>query len=279
MTDRNGLQSRRAAAVSWSMQARRIEASVMTSLHELRAIEHERIADEHKAIEEARAAERAARELADNQRADAAQAKQRAVREEQIRIEHARVAAEREAWLHINAVEAAERARHGAALDEQRLHQEIELRRQEVARKRPAWMLAVTAIAVAAGLALAWFAIDSAHQSQVAIDKKTRAEQTAFLARQDADKSRLELEQVQRDLQDLDAKLTAASHRLDIAVTRAEQERLQAEMRQMSKVRAALADQLEKKRLRDEANERRRGFDARECAKTALGCMGSPKTH
>jgi hypothetical protein len=255
------------------MQARRIEASVMTSLTELRAIEQERIADERRVIEVARAAEVAARELAERQRVEAKDARERAERDEQLRIEQARIAAEREAWLRIEQVEAAERARHAAALEQHRIEQELELRRAEVAKKRPTWMLAVTAIAVAAGFALAWFAVTSAEDSKISSGKQAQAEKVAALAKQESAQARMALEQVERDAKDIDAKLSAAQHRLDVAVTRAEQERAQQELLQIRKDRAALD-----KRIADDKAERERikrlgGFHARECSKTALGCM------
>ena len=65
----------------------------------------------------------------------------RAERDELRRIEDAKIAAEREAWLRVEAASAAERARHAIALEEHRIAQELELRRAEVAKTRPTWML------------------------------------------------------------------------------------------------------------------------------------------
>src|SRR3954464_10397781 len=50
--------------------------------------------------------------------------------------------------MRVESAEAAERQRQQAALEQQRLQQEMELRRAEVAKKRPTWMLAVTGIAL-----------------------------------------------------------------------------------------------------------------------------------
>src|SRR5262249_42633942 len=143
----------------------RFEPSVLASLHELKAIEEQRIADERAVVERARADELEARRAAEQARVDAEEARLRAERDERIRIEEARVAAEREARLRVEAHEASERARHQAELDHHRLEQEMELRRAEVAKKRPTWMLAVTGLAVCGGIALAVFAYERAQQA------------------------------------------------------------------------------------------------------------------
>jgi len=78
----------------------------------------------------------------------------RAERDEVLRIETARENAEREARMRVESAEAMERNRVQAALEQQRLQQEMELRRAEVAKKRPTWMLAVTGVALVAAIGL-----------------------------------------------------------------------------------------------------------------------------
>src|SRR5258706_11460446 len=168
----------------------RNEGSLLASLSELRAIEQQRLADEQAARERTRTAEAAAKAAQDHARIEAAEAKLRAERDAQLQIEAARLAAEREARLHVESVEAAERALHQAELEHDRLRQEMELRRAEVARKRPTWMLAVTALAVCAGLGLGVFAYQRAQQAADANEAQQRAVALADQAHKDAEDSR-----------------------------------------------------------------------------------------
>src|SRR3954468_12861947 len=141
------------------MQARqeRFEGSLMTSLAELRAIEEERIAAERAALVGDADARRRAIEDTERQAREAAEAKIAAAHAEQVRIAREREDAERQARMHVEAAAAAEHARHAAALEQEWMAQELDLRRQEVARKRPTWMIAVTVVAVLAAGGLSWF--------------------------------------------------------------------------------------------------------------------------
>lgn len=98
-----------------------------------------------------------------------------------LAIEEARLAAEREARMKVEAAEAAERARHQAALEEQRLAQEMEIARELARRTKPKWMLAVTVGAVLAASGLTWFAIDrmraAAEADRIAEDAHRQAEE------------------------------------------------------------------------------------------------------
>src|SRR5262249_35614528 len=151
---RFAMQSAVRCAVTSAM---RIESSILASLSELRAIEQERIADERAAVERARAAEVEAKRVAEQARLDAEQARIRAEREQRMRIEQARLDAEREARMKVMAAEAAERARLETALEHQRVAEELELRRAEIAKKRPTWMLVVTGVALVATIAFGWY--------------------------------------------------------------------------------------------------------------------------
>lgn len=182
----------------------------MTSLAELRAIEEERIAAERAAvIAEVEARKRAIARAAEQAAAEA-EARIAAAREEELRVARERERAEREARMHVEAVEAAERARLAAALEQERTAQELDLRRQEVAKKRPTWMIAVTLGAVLAAGALTWFGIDRYEQSQQALAQKDEADRQAKAAREEAEAARVRLAALEGDLQVLDSKVGAA---------------------------------------------------------------------
>jgi hypothetical protein len=180
----------------------RIEGSVMTSLAELRSIEEQRMVSEHAARiakDEARvlakvAAEQAIRDAEDKRIADE--------RAAALAIEEARVTAEREARMRVEAAEAAERARHQAALDEQRLAQEIELRRAEVAKKRPTWMVAVTIGALLVAAALTWFAVDR-------MNAASEADRIAKEAHERSMQAKATMVALQGQIHDLDAQTVA----------------------------------------------------------------------
>jgi len=130
------------------------QESVVASLHELRAIEQQRIADELAA----RAAQDAAREAA--RRADEARlaAEARAVRDavlaEAARREADAEAVRRAAEVAIACAEATARARAEAELHAERMAEEMRIRREQVARTRPIGLLAVITALVLAGAAL-----------------------------------------------------------------------------------------------------------------------------
>lgn len=182
----------------------------MSSLAELRVIEEERVAAERAALAAADDTRRRDIELAEQRRLDVEARRIQADRDAVLALEHARVQAEREIRLQAEVAEAAERARHQATLDEQRLTQEMELRRAEVARKRPTWMLAVTAFALLAGVGSSAFAVERQHAMNDALAAKGISERDRQAAREDAREARQELEAVQTSLKNLEARVTVA---------------------------------------------------------------------
>src|SRR5688572_1600028 len=110
-------------------QGEKRENSVLFSLRELRQIEENRVQEEDAAVKNAEQARIKAKEDAERARREAEEAKIHAEREHQRQLEDAKLASEREARLRVESAEAAERARQQAALEQQRMQQEMELRR------------------------------------------------------------------------------------------------------------------------------------------------------
>ncbi len=183
----------------------------MTSLAELREIEQERIASERAAITAEVEGRKRALIEAEQRAKDAAEAKVVAERTEEIRIAREREQAERQARMHVEAVEATERARLAAALEQERTVQELDLRRQEVAKKRPTWMVAVTIGAVLAAGALTWFGIGRLQQAEAANAQERIALAQAADARRERD---VALEQMNQ----MDVQLAELSKRVDKAM-------------------------------------------------------------
>ncbi|MBA3458131.1 MAG: hypothetical protein H0T42_33935 [Deltaproteobacteria bacterium] len=228
----------------------------MSSLAELRLIEEERVAAERAALVAAEETRRRDIELAQQRQRDQEARRVQADRDAALALEHARVQAEREIRMQAEVAEAGERARHQAVLDEQRLAQEMELRRAEVARKRPTWMVAVTAFAVLASVGSSAFAIDRQRAIDDAVAAKQVSERDRQAARDDARGSRQELEAVQAALKNLENRVTAALVEVkkaqdakDLAVAAANLRRINAE-------NAAVQDRIDAKAAKDRHDKR-----------------------
>ena len=183
------------------------EHSVLSSLGELRAIEQERIASERAEIERAKLEVVEIAKAEEAARREAEEAKLRAEREERIRVAEARAAAERDARLRAEAVEAAERARIAAQIQERRLAEEMALRREVIAKQRPRWMVAVTAIAIVGALGFGAFAYTSAQRTAEANRLHDQAIADREAAKQQAHELAVKVEAAQRDLDEVQQKI------------------------------------------------------------------------
>lgn len=248
----------------------------MTSLAELRAIEQERVAAERAAvIAEAEARRRAVEEAEATAKAQA-EAKVAAERAEAIRIAKEREDAERAARMHVEAAEAAERARLQAALEQERMAQEIELRRAEVAKKRPTWMVAVTIGAVLAAGALTWFGFDRYRQAQEAQVSEEAAKREKAKADAEAEEARAQMLRMEQDLAELDRKVAAGIDQVVAATTAAERKAAKDNLEKLRREQAELQARRDEAKRQAEIRKRREGLHiSEECKKNALakGCM------
>jgi hypothetical protein len=180
-------------------QPEKRENSVLFSLRELRQIEENRVQEEENAIRSAEEQRTRAREEAEARRRNEEEAKVRAERDAALQIEQARENAEREARMRVESAEAAERQRQQAALEQQRLQQEMEIRRAHVAKTRPTWMVAVTIIAllgVGGAIVLTIRALTAKDDAQSQSEQDRKDKEAAIKAQEEAEKTvaRLELE-------------------------------------------------------------------------------------
>jgi hypothetical protein len=256
----------------------RIESSIITSLSELRAIEQQRIADERAALERARTAEIEAKRAAEQARVMAEEARLRAERAERMRIEQARLEAEHDARMRVEAAEATERARLAAALDEQRLAEEMELRRAELAKKRPTWMLVVTGLALIATIGFGWFAMERARESEHALQQQAAANRVRDEAKEQARQARAELDRLAQQLDQLDAQVATAERTLLAAQTKADREAAAAAITAANRQRALVRKEQDEARRRADAAARAAGVDISHCLHNATDCIdGVPK--
>jgi len=247
--------------------ARKQEHSVLASLSELRAIEEQRIADERAAVQAAELACIAAREAARRANEQAEAAKLREAHEAKLAIETARLDAEREARLKIEAAEVAERTRQQAILAEARLAQEMELRRAEVAKKRPTWMIAVTVVATLAAFVLVYVAIDRTRAGEHAKEREALAIQQQREMAHELEELSTTLSNLQAELAVLSKKtnkaiddLAAADNAAKVAAAKAEIDRLRAKEREI-------------RRQQEEAAERKRKLERGQKIKMDDKCL------
>lgn len=251
----------------------RVETSIITSLSELREIEKQRIADEKAAAEREHNAVVEAKRAAEQAKLDEEEARRRAEREEIIKIQLAQAEAERQIRLRVQAEEAAERARLQAQLDEQRMREELELRRVEVAKKRPTWMIVVTALAFVAACGLTWFAVQRSREKAVAEEKRIAAEFAAKQAADDQAEMAKKLDELKLAIDEQDKLLTKAQQSLIAAQTKADIAKAKADIDAANKAKALAkqkAWELEQERIR---KERLKPVDVHECVGTAVGCL------
>jgi hypothetical protein len=241
-------------------QPEKRENSVLFSLRELRQIEENRVQEEENAVRSAEEQRTRAREEAERRRREEEEAKLRAERDAALQIEQARENAEREARMRVESAEAAERQRQQAALEQQRLQQEMEIRRAHVAKTRPTWMIAVTVLAILGAIGLGAFAFVSltkADEKSEVADKAQKERDEAVKAAEEAERTvaRLEIEASQ-----MIEKINGAIGAVDTAQNEAD--RLAAKQR--------LA-QLQK----DQADQQRRIAEAKAAAARAKRLQGA----
>jgi len=182
----------------------------MSSLAELREIEEERVKAERAALVAAEETRQRDIELAAQRVRDLEARRVQTERDAALALEHARVEVEREIRMRAEVAEEGERARHQAVIDTQRLTQEMELRRAEVALKRPTWMLAVTVFAVLACVGSSAFAVDRQQAMNDTIAAKGVSDRDRKAAREDATEARKQLEAMRATLTEMEGRVTLA---------------------------------------------------------------------
>ncbi len=211
------------------MQATNRDDSVAFSLKELRELEQRRLADEHGKRTAAAAAVAQAQLDAEDAKVAAIEAAARADREARYRVEAARVEAARQERIAVQAAEAQARAQHEAELSAQRLAEEMAIKRIEAHKKRPRWMLAVTAVAIVASAILVGFtvqAVASSNRANIDVIAANHDRDDAIQAQKAADDK---LVATQAELARLDGVVNAAIDRVGKATNAAEARKAAAE--------------------------------------------------
>ena len=257
-------------------QSEKRENSVLISLRELRQIEENRVQEEEHAVRSAEEQRRMAKEATERAQRDAEDARVRAERDAQLQIETARENAEREARMRVESAEAAERQRQQAALEQQRLQQEMELRRADIAKKRPTWMLVVTGIALVAAVGLVFFAIQRMNESEKSKENEKAAQIERDQAVKAAQEAQEKVERLALDLADLDKKLGAAVDGVVAAQTDADRSAAKGKLEALRREKYEMEQRIAEAKAAAARAERKKGFKvSKECEANPLakGCQ------
>jgi colicin import membrane protein len=256
-----------------TMPQRLVETSILASLDELKAIHHQRIADERDAVESERRARADAIRQAENTRIAADQTRERDARDAVEREHAARTAAEREARLRVVAATEAEQVRLGAELAARRQEAELELRRETIAKQRPRWMIAVTALAVCAVVVLGFAAVNHERAAAAARAREVAAQNARDVAVADARAAKAQLERVDGEIAQLQDQVDHAIDRV-VNAQRDADRRQQLDELHASQKRLADAKQRHEDYIKaQQAITRHNGIHEEGCAKTGLGCI------
>lgn len=234
-------------------QPEKRENSVLFSLRELRSIEESRVKEEEDAAKTAEEARIRARMAEEQRRREEEEAKVRAA-EDMARAERETQERRlREDQLRVQEAEARARAEHQAQLEAHRLQQEMEIRRQEVQKKWPVWLV------VAVGI----FAVVTAGGVFYAVKKSGEADQAAAKQRQ-ADEDRIKAEKIAKEkeqetaelkktvdnliamLSDLDNQMKESERQLAAASSQAERDKVAARQAEIRRQQRAAQDRLDK---------------------------------
>lgn len=239
-------------------QSEKRESSVLFSLRELRSIEETRVREEEDAAKAAEEARIRARMDEERRGREVEEAKIRAQEDAARRDREMADQRAREDAVRVQEAEARARAEQNAQLEAQRLQHEMELRRREVEKKRPTWLLITVGAAVVAAVVAVVLMVRSNTASDEA-DRRARASEAAKLEanvkREKAEAEQRELarqltelnttvEALNKEMADADNALAAASTKADrdrVAAQQAEIRRKQAEAQaRINKVRAGV---------------------------------------
>jgi hypothetical protein len=238
------------------------ENSVLVSLRELRTIEDTRVRSEEEQRLQARADER--RRIEEERRRVEAE-RERREHEERQRLEELE-RQRREEALRLQEAEQRARIQAQAALEQQRLAQEMELRRHEISKKRPTWLLAVVGVLVVLGGGLGVWGYQTYQAGQQARDH-------ARLASQQLEEQRQQLLALAAEIETLNQQIGDAETRLAKATTADEKAAAQ---KRLDNLNAEAARKRNRKRAVEDAgkpNGDKRTIEmSKACRNLPLGC-------
>lgn len=247
------------------------ENSVLFSLRELRTIEENRVQEEEEAARTAEEARIRARMDEERRVREEAEARLRAEQEEEKRIREMEAHRAHDEKVRVGEAAARAQAEHNARLEQDRLQHEMEIRRQEVAKKRPTWLLVVAGVLVAA-IGISIYLIIQRNK-----ENERKAAENAELQRQNDEKEAIikankeqidtlnaSMAQLQGQLDDLDKQLDDAFDAIKNAKTDADRRAANDRVDSVRKKKAQVKEQQEETKKKINISQA--------CLDNPLGC-------
>ena len=220
------------------------ENSVLFSLRELKQIEEKRVQEEEHAVRSAEEERQLAAQESERRRRETEESRVRQLQEQERAAAEAEAARIREDALRLSEAETRARIEAQAALDAQRLQQEMELRRHEVSKKRPTWLIAVAGVLVVGVAALIFVSIK--HSKQADLDRKHNQELAAQLDQERKEKAALDeqLKGMSAQMDDLNKNIASANAALASAQTDADRQKAKDQLAALESKKNDLGNQI-----------------------------------
>jgi hypothetical protein len=253
-------------------QPEKRENSVLFSLRELRQIEETRVQEEESAAQAAEEARIRAKMEEDRRKQEAEAARLRAIEEEERRIRDEEANRAHEANVRIGEAQARANAEAQARIEQERLQHEMELRRQEVAKKRPTWLLVVAGVLVVA-IAASIFLIVQRTKEKDAESKRANEEAAAKIeAEKRADRYKAELDAAESALARIEREIEEADKAIEQADAVLESATATSADKQQAKAKREAAKAKRTKVKEEQANVKKTIKVSKECLQNPLGC-------
>jgi hypothetical protein len=161
------------------------ENSVLFSLRELRQIEENRVQEEEDAARTAEEGRIRAKMEEERRRREEEEARIKAEQDEEKRLREMDAHRAHDEKVRVGEAAARAQADHNARLEQERLQHEMEIRRHEVAKKRPTWLLVLAGVLVVA-IGVAVYLIIQRNK-----ENERKAKENAALQQQNDEKDRI----------------------------------------------------------------------------------------
>lgn len=234
-------------------QSEKRENSVLFSLRELRSIEETRVKEEEDAAKAAEEARIRARMDEERRLREAEEAKQRAAEDAARREHEAREQRLREDALRVQEAEARARAEHQAQLEAHRLQQEMEIRRQEVQKKWPVWLVVAVGIFAVITAGAVIFMVQSSRKAdeeakrrQAAQEEQAKAEAIAKQKEKETAELKAQVDGLIAAIADLDNQMRESERQLAAATSQADRDKVAARQAEIRKQQRLAQERLDK---------------------------------
>ena len=245
------------------------ENSVLFSLRELRDLEHTRVQEEEDTRKRTEAERIQAQQDAERRILEEEEARRRAIEEEERQRQEMIERQRREEEMRLEEADRRARIEAEALLEQQRLVQEAELRRREIEKKRPTWLVALTVGLVLAVGGVGVWGYQTYQERQVIAEQKRQKDI-------ESEEQRMQLEKLQAEIAALNSEIEETKEA--VAAAQSEEERRKAQQKldnlRDRKSQAAAARSRRGgggKKDKDEPKSRAIKLDPK-CLENPLGC-------